>query len=88
MSMSVPPRGDTALPPLSALPSTALGDEDALKRAFLTEYSTLSVEARADLGDAAVSLATKVVEGAFVRAWRNIAARWLLVRFNLRLLLP
>ena len=69
MSMSVPPRGDTALPPLSALPSTALGDEDALKRAFLTEYSTLSVEARADLGDAAVSLATKVVEGAFVRAW-------------------
>ena len=69
MSMSVPPRGDSALPSLSALPSTALGDEDALKRAFLTEYSSLSVEARADLGDAAVSLATKVVEGAFVRAW-------------------
>ncbi|MEP7002774.1 MAG: FecR domain-containing protein [bacterium] len=68
MSMSLPPRDDTALSSLSAQP-TALQDEDALKRAFLDEYSTLSVEARADLGDSAVSLATKVVEGAFVRAW-------------------
>jgi len=63
MSMSIPPRDD------SALPSTVLGDEDALKRAFLTEYSTLTVDARAGLGDAAASLAPKVVEGAFVRAW-------------------
>ena len=69
MSMSVPPRDDNAPLSPSVPPSTALGDEDALKRAFLTEYATLSVEARADLGDAAVSLATKVVEGAFVRAW-------------------
>lgn len=69
MSMSVPPRDDTAPLSLSALPLTALGDEDALKRAFLAEYSTLGDEARADLGEAASSLATKVVEGAFVRAW-------------------
>ena len=69
MSTSVPPRDDNAPPSLSALPATALRDEEALKQAFLHEYSTLSVEARTDLGDAAVALATKVVEGAFVRAW-------------------
>jgi transmembrane sensor len=69
MSMSVPPRDNNAPVSPSAVPSTALGDEDALKRAFLAEYSTLSVEARAGLGEAADSLTAKVVEGAFVRAW-------------------
>ncbi|MEO6529212.1 MAG: FecR domain-containing protein [Gemmatimonadaceae bacterium] len=51
-------------------PSTqiALADEEALRRTFLTEYSALTEEARADLGDA-LALAPKVVEGAFVRAW-------------------
>ena len=71
MTTPVPPRPDIA--PTSALAaapfSAALKDEDDLKRAFLADYASLSAEARADLGDAAVSLATKVVEGAFVRAW-------------------
>src|SRR3954452_17180235 len=43
-------------------------DEESLHRTFLAEYSELTAEARADLGDAVV-LAPKVVEGAFVRAW-------------------
>ncbi|MEP6990151.1 MAG: FecR domain-containing protein [bacterium] len=68
MSMPVPPRDANAPQSLSAQPYTALGDEEALKNAFLAEYSSLSQEARADLGDA-VGLAPKVVEGAFVRAW-------------------
>ena len=71
MTTPVPPRADNTAGPApisTALPS-ALEDEAALKRAFLADYAALSAEARADLGDAAVSLATKVVEGAFVRAW-------------------
>jgi ferric-dicitrate binding protein FerR (iron transport regulator) len=67
MTTPTPPRGDTA--PTSSATATALQDEEALKRAFLADYAALSAEARADLGDAAVALATKVVEGAFVRAW-------------------
>lgn len=63
MSMSIPPRDD------SALPSTVLLDEDALKRVFLTEYSALSAEAHTALGADGAALAPKVVEGAFVRAW-------------------
>jgi ferric-dicitrate binding protein FerR (iron transport regulator) len=63
MSSSIPPRD------ASAQPSTVLRDEDALKRAFLNEYSTLSVEAKTALGADGVALAPKVVEGAFVRAW-------------------
>ena len=69
MSMTVPPRDGNAPPSLSPMSPTALGDEDALKRSFLAEYAALELEARADLGEAAASLATKVVEGAFVRAW-------------------
>ena len=69
MSMSVPPRDSIAPQSLSALPDSALGDENALKSAFLTEYPALSSEARADLGEDAIALVPKVVEGAFVRAW-------------------
>jgi ferric-dicitrate binding protein FerR (iron transport regulator) len=47
----------------------ALADEEALHRVFLSEYSALTDEAHADLGDDARALAPKVVEGAFVRAW-------------------
>jgi ferric-dicitrate binding protein FerR (iron transport regulator) len=49
--------------------NVALADEETLHRTFLTEYSALTAEARADLGAEAVVLAPKVVEGAFVRAW-------------------
>jgi len=49
--------------------SVALADEESLHRTFLSEYSALTEEARADLGPDAVVLAPKVVEGAFVRAW-------------------
>jgi ferric-dicitrate binding protein FerR (iron transport regulator) len=49
--------------------NVALADEESLHRTFLTEYSALTAEARADLGADAVVLAPKVVEGAFVRAW-------------------
>lgn len=66
MSTTVPPRdGDRATP----APRIPLADEEALHRAFLAEYPTLAAEARADLGDDAVALGPKVVEGAFVRAW-------------------
>lgn len=64
MSTSVPPRDDNT----SSGPS-ALGDEDALKQAFLTHYPALSKEAKLGLGDDAIALVPKVVEGAFVRAW-------------------
>ncbi|MEO8562190.1 MAG: FecR domain-containing protein [bacterium] len=50
-------------------PNVALADEESLHRTFLSEYSALTAEARADLGAEAVVLAPKVVEGAFVRAW-------------------
>ncbi|CAN5165758.1 hypothetical protein BH09GEM1_BH09GEM1_23010 [soil metagenome] len=69
MSTSVPPRDDNMSSAPSALPITALGDENALKQAFLTHYPALSKEARLGLGDDAIALVPKVVEGAFVRAW-------------------
>ena len=50
-------------------PAVALADEEALRQVFHAEYSALTAEARADLGDDARALAPKVVEGAFVRAW-------------------
>jgi ferric-dicitrate binding protein FerR (iron transport regulator) len=66
MSTSVPPRdGGVSAPPIR----TALADEEALRRAFLAEYPALTAEARTDLGSDAAVLSTKVVEGAFVRAW-------------------
>jgi ferric-dicitrate binding protein FerR (iron transport regulator) len=73
MTTPTPPRADSAPAALTQPTSTALENEEALKRAFLADYAALSAEARADLGDAAVSLATKVVEGAFVRAWDSRA---------------
>jgi ferric-dicitrate binding protein FerR (iron transport regulator) len=48
---------------------TALADEEALRRVFLAEFPALAAEARSDLGPDAAVLSTKVVEGAFVRAW-------------------
>ena len=69
MSTSVPPRDDNTSSALCALPTTALGDENALKQAFLTHYPALSKEALIGLGDDAIALVPKVVEGAFVRAW-------------------
>ena len=66
MSTSVPPRdGGVSAPPIR----TALVDEEALRRIFLAEFPTLAAEARTDLGPDAEVLSTKVVEGAFVRAW-------------------
>jgi ferric-dicitrate binding protein FerR (iron transport regulator) len=64
MSTSVPPRDDNMSSALSAL-----GDENALKQAFLAHYPALSKEAQRGLGDDALALIPKVVEGAFVRAW-------------------
>jgi transmembrane sensor len=55
--------------PTPAPPNVALADEESLRRVFLAEFSALTDEARADLGDEARSLAPKVVEGSFVRAW-------------------
>jgi transmembrane sensor len=67
MSTSVPPRDPG--PPVSVPPRSALADEEALRRVFLAEHSTLAAKARADLGADAAGLSQKVVEGAFVRAW-------------------
>jgi ferric-dicitrate binding protein FerR (iron transport regulator) len=50
-------------------PALALADEESLRRFFLAEYPALTEEARADLGPDARALVSKVVEGAFVRAW-------------------
>src|SRR4051812_3658021 len=63
MSSVIPPRdGD-------ATPRSPLADEEALRRTFLAEFAALAKEARDDLGADAAILGTKVVEGAFVRAW-------------------
>ena len=66
MSTTFESRDDGVAP---TTPSVALADEASLHRTFLAEYSELTAEARADLGDDALALAPKVVEGAFVRAW-------------------
>jgi ferric-dicitrate binding protein FerR (iron transport regulator) len=55
--------------PTPASPNVALADEESLRRVFLSEFSALTDEARADLGTEARALAPKVVEGSFVRAW-------------------
>jgi transmembrane sensor len=55
--------------PDAGSPAVALADEETLRRVFLEEYSALTAEARADLGEDARALVPKVVEGAFVRAW-------------------
>lgn len=66
MSTSVPPRDSgVSAPPVRP----ALADEEALRLAFVAEYPALTIEARSDLGPDAAVLSTKVVEGAFVRAW-------------------
>lgn len=67
MSTSVPPRDDGATASLST--GSALPNEEALRLAFFAQYPTLAAEARTALGDDAATLAPKVVEGAFVRAW-------------------
>ena len=67
MTTPVPPRGEPA--PLTALTPGLLDSEDALKRVFMAQHDALNAEATAHLGDAAPALGTKVVEGAFVRAW-------------------
>jgi ferric-dicitrate binding protein FerR (iron transport regulator) len=55
------------MPPTSS-PSAVLPNPDALHKAFDAEFQNLLVQARQELGDA-VSLAPRVAEGAFVRAW-------------------
>jgi transmembrane sensor len=55
--------------PEGGSPAAALADEETLRRFFLEEYPALTEEARADLGPDARALVSKVVEGAFVRAW-------------------
>ena len=55
--------------PDAGSPAVALADEETLRRFFLQEYPALTEEARADLGPDARALVSKVVEGAFVRAW-------------------
>ena len=55
--------------PDAGMPAVALADEETLRRVFLEEYPALTEEARADLGPDARALVSKVVEGAFVRAW-------------------
>jgi len=55
--------------PDAGAPAVALADEETLRRFFLEEYPALTEEARTDLGPEARALVSKVVEGAFVRAW-------------------
>jgi ferric-dicitrate binding protein FerR (iron transport regulator) len=55
--------------PDAGAPAVALADEESLRRVFLEEFPALTAEARTDLGPDARALVSKVVEGAFVRAW-------------------
>ena len=67
MSMTVQPGGgDATVPPT---PRPPLADEAGLKKAFFAEFPALAAEASAELGADAAMLKSKVVEGAFVRAW-------------------
>jgi ferric-dicitrate binding protein FerR (iron transport regulator) len=70
MSTSVPPRDGAGMAASPSSVSTVLSDETALRRAFDAEYQTLITNARSQLGDAA-SQAPRIVECAFVDAWRQ-----------------
>jgi ferric-dicitrate binding protein FerR (iron transport regulator) len=66
MSTTVPPRdGDVPSDSHHAL----LANEAALRLVFLSEFPSITAEARSALGADAPALGPKVVEGAFVRAW-------------------
>jgi ferric-dicitrate binding protein FerR (iron transport regulator) len=56
------------MPTSSSTPSAVLPNPDALHKVFDAEFQNLLAQARQELGDA-VSLAPRVAEGAFVRAW-------------------
>jgi ferric-dicitrate binding protein FerR (iron transport regulator) len=56
------------MPTTSSSTSAVLPNPDALHRVFDAEFQNLLTQARQELGDA-VSLAPRVAEGAFVRAW-------------------
>lgn len=66
MSASVPPRDGGAH--LGSPPSSAIPDEEAMRRLFDAEYATQIASAKTQLGEAA-ALAPKVVETAFINAW-------------------
>jgi len=70
MSTSVPPRDGAALTASPSSPSLLLGDELALRRVFDLEYSGYIANARSQLGEAE-SHAPRIVEGAFINAWRQ-----------------
>src|SRR6185503_592524 len=53
-------------------PTSALTDENALKRTFDAEFPSALANARSQLGDA-TALAPRVVETAFVNAWNHRA---------------
>jgi ferric-dicitrate binding protein FerR (iron transport regulator) len=56
------------MPTTQSSPSAVLPNPDALHKVFDAEFQNLLTQARQELGDA-VSLAPRVAEGAFVRAW-------------------
>src|SRR3954469_3700745 len=56
------------MPTTSSNTSAVLPNPDALHKIFDSEFQNLLAQARQELGDA-VSLAPRVAEGAFVRAW-------------------
>src|SRR4051794_4965863 len=72
MSTSVPPRDGAAISASPSSLSPILGDELALKRAFDLEYAGYVTSARSQLGDAE-SHAPRIVEAAFINAWRERA---------------
>jgi ferric-dicitrate binding protein FerR (iron transport regulator) len=75
MSTSVPPRDGETLTGSSAAGagSPVLTDEQALKRAFDTNFDSCLASAQSQLADAP-SLAPRVVEVAFLNAWNQRAA--------------
>ena len=67
MPTTVQPGDGDASAPLA--PRPPLADEAGLKKAFFAQYPALAAEASSELGPDAAILKSKVVEGAFVRAW-------------------
>ncbi|MEP6491193.1 MAG: FecR domain-containing protein [bacterium] len=72
MSTSVPPRDGSARPGSVTSFTPFLTDEQALKRVFDAEFNSYLDSARSKLGDAG-GQAPRVVETAFVNAWKQRA---------------
>jgi ferric-dicitrate binding protein FerR (iron transport regulator) len=73
MSTSVPPRDDSARTGAASSFTPFLSDEQVLRRVFDANFNSYVESARSTLGDAA-GQAPRVVEAAFINAWKQRAS--------------